>query len=361
MNGGRLDNIQILRGIAACLIVFVHASGRVQDRILDGWLLVGFSGVDLFFVLSGFIILYVSYEHLGSKEYFSYFLSRRLIRVYPIHLVIAMAILIIFPIVIQNKSLDLLGIFRSLMLYPTPTKFHINPPTWTLSHELIFYLIFSSAFWLRRSHFIALMAVWLSGIILYSQWRFTGDFAVKTLLSTKNYTFFYGCVIAYVVKNDLLPRSRSLAAGLVLAGTGFLLWTRASHPELDSFLALVQLRHLYFGIPCAAIVLGAVLLKAGPSRSPKRFLLLVGDASYSIYLIHPLIMNILMTKVKLGTMGNYVFVFLTLTISAIAAGLLAYLWIEKPLLQWLYARSPWHKPGMENLPSIHGRAQESLP
>lgn len=344
MNEGRLSSVQIIRGIAACLVVFLHASSQTRHGVLGGWPVWGLAGVDFFFVLSGFVITYISIDHFGDKKYFSYFLSRRLLRIYPIHWFFAILFLLLLPAMTSEKALDLPGIVQSMLLYPLPQRHHVNSVTWTLSHEIIFYSIFASAFWLRRNYFLALLGVWTSSILLFSYWKFSNNYALITVLSRMNYEFLYGCAVAFMIRKGYYPRGRIFAIAAIAAGVSFLIGTRIANPEMTDVRFLVRLRHLYFGLPCAAILFGCVLLESGSRTRIKQFLLFIGDASYSIYLVHPLVIGLLMKRAKLGTfITDKHLIFALLASCSIAAGCLAYACVEKPLLKWLYSRSPWNK------------------
>ena len=144
--GGRLANIQALRAIAVLLVMAVHTQANEArasaDAILPGWFYHGVSGVDLFFVISGFIMVWITRDQHGSARSVGRFLFARAARIYPpLWLFTTLAIL---GFVLQgtlDKWLAEYNVLTSYLLLPDQM-----PPvlgiSWTLVHELYFYLVF---------------------------------------------------------------------------------------------------------------------------------------------------------------------------------------------------------------------------
>jgi exopolysaccharide production protein ExoZ len=137
---GQINGVQALRALAAIMVVFSHLVG-FETRYLPGGVLVpdwfgyGQFGVDLFFVLSGFIIVESTRRLHGSAAAGMVFLYRRVIRIYPVYwayLAAVLAVWLVNPAVLgggQGREVDLVA---SIFLYPS-TASHVMLVSWTLS------------------------------------------------------------------------------------------------------------------------------------------------------------------------------------------------------------------------------------
>ena len=150
-----INSIQFLRGFAALAVVVHHTGGYVK-RYFEPTLLfedkfsIGFAGVDLFFVISGFIIHFTSKNYLNNPSKLKEYLKKRFIRVYPIYWIITTILIISSWLIVEilDKNIFSIGYPNTLIAYIQtylllPLHFAINPVTWTLSYELFFYLCFA--------------------------------------------------------------------------------------------------------------------------------------------------------------------------------------------------------------------------
>ncbi|MEG8039988.1 acyltransferase [Sphingomonas sp. LR60] len=140
----QFDNIQYLRAVAALMVVFHHARNPLAGGFnpLLGYT-IGEAGVDIFFVISGFIMLTI-----GVKEQVGTFISRRLVRIYPLYWIACF--LTLFVLIASKKENLFVGhVIKSFLLIPYYNPIHggeiwpILVPGWTLSYELFFYGIFA--------------------------------------------------------------------------------------------------------------------------------------------------------------------------------------------------------------------------
>lgn len=150
----RLESIQILRGIAASMVVFHHFTAAVMDYahansmvVQSGIGRLGACGVDIFFVISGFIMVYTTREKDGAREAIS-FLRKRVLRIYPLYWIWTSVILIIWltGIGLRAHLYGIRFIVGSYLLFPVANGDHFHPlldQGWTLSFEMLFYLIFA--------------------------------------------------------------------------------------------------------------------------------------------------------------------------------------------------------------------------
>ena len=120
-------NLQCCRGIAAIIVLFGHSNVIQDPKLFSGFFIPGWCGVDFFFVLSGFIIYYINVRFVGKPSAFKQYISKRLLRVYPIYWLYTLMFLIIAlafykyngSYLIQWIGTNFIGITRSFTLYPT--------------------------------------------------------------------------------------------------------------------------------------------------------------------------------------------------------------------------------------------------
>ncbi|EKK7732625.1 acyltransferase, partial [Cronobacter sakazakii] len=137
-----LHTLQIVRGVAAMMVVTNHLWGTVFGGIFkyNGGL-----GVDIFFVLSGFLMVFTQKETRGPIE----FLSGRIFRIYPMYILVSLP-LIIMMVEVNNPF----KILSNLFLIPTFGQLQhrlANDPAWTLVYEMIFYVMFSASLLISRN------------------------------------------------------------------------------------------------------------------------------------------------------------------------------------------------------------------
>ena len=144
----RLVNIQALRGLAALMVVITHLptmeTKHAGDALLSQSVMLGISGVDLFFVISGFIMVYVTWQSQNSLRNAGEFLFARATRIYPIYWIVALALLAVGLVKPGLFSFDpeQTSIVKSLALWPQD-GFPMLKVAWTLIHEMYFYLVFA--------------------------------------------------------------------------------------------------------------------------------------------------------------------------------------------------------------------------
>ena len=255
----KLRSIQVLRGVAAMAVVVHHAfPGRTQ---------LGAAGVDLFFVISGFIMA-TSASGRQPLE----FLADRAWRIYPMWLIALAPWLLISP---QTP----LEVVRGITLWPVFGDQFLNPALgvgWTLSFELVFYLAFALALATRPAIPIVLYGLCLA--VGFESRHVLFWFLGSPLV----FEFLLGVAISRA------PRVADLGVPMVFAG--FLWFALVPSTYYDqAFGPGALFRALFWGLPAAMIVYGAWSLEEwfGRRMFPVPFLL--GCASYSIYLVHPLV------------------------------------------------------------------------
>lgn len=300
-----LINIQFLRFAAAMLVVLYHSSAHLRSVGIDQGAVfalseaIGFAGVDIFFVISGFIMAWTTRQASGVEEGWQ-FLRRRVARIYsgywPFFL-IAMAVFAwANPEFFARSDLG-----RSAILWPTNKL--LVAVSWTLIFELYFYLCYTLliAFFQRRHDTVLIIA--FAAVVawsVYSQFvrqaYAPGNLEYMSLaeyyMASPYMAEFVGGSLAasWLMRRPNGPGWVWLIAGSLLFCAGAW-WNNRffdSHIEQGYW---VFYRVIVFGVPSVMILLGLVRLENQGHRAPHRFSLLAGGASYAIYLSHTLILT----------------------------------------------------------------------
>jgi exopolysaccharide production protein ExoZ len=298
MNDRKIASLQVLRGVAALMVVSHHARRAVSARrpedlvytdfsiILSEIIELGSVGVDLFFVLSGFLMLHIAEPYFRGQRSVFDFLLQRVVRIWPLYLVATFVALI--PALATLVRTGVMGYdltpYRLLGLVFVPT-FNANGGIqpilgvgWTLSYEFLFYLAFAAILPFGRPHALVRLAAVL--LALHGVGQILGSSAMGHFLrSDLLLEFFAGGTIAILFQRGLLRFGTG--AALIAAG-GVLLLGSTLLPASN------VPRAVAFGVPACLAFTGFLTLEgrvAWPS-----WLLLVGDASYALYLFHTLLL-----------------------------------------------------------------------
>lgn len=339
-------SIQALRALAALLVTLFHVSMKMEDVAIYSPFLrcfkAGFGGVDLFFVISGFIITHTSLSKINRPHQLLFYLKKRFGRIYAIYwLVLLLAGILSLWLKAFAPSLQWLsysfnpaGIVKAVTLFPTHDS--LLPVTWTLSYELYFYTLFGLV--IASSYFLIIPIALAAATLLNSLASVAGlpvlfEFGFHSfLLSPFNLEFCFGIAAYFLARRyafTIHPALLALSVFLFfLAGE----WIDPSE---------IGLRIWGFGVPATVILLGLVRCELTGSFSYPGWLLKLGDASYLLYLIHiPAIMMLTQALMILG-FSNYV-----VPANVLLVGFLAWFsWqmhhrVEKPLLSWLMTSRP---------------------
>jgi len=330
---GTIHSIQVLRFVAALIVVVFHAHvalmlnfpGHVPDQV-DHAFKVGASGVHIFFVISGFVMVYTT---LRSGLTPARFLKRRLIRIYPIYWLVAGAYLVIHQFLGTPYDLTPQQIAGAALLFPRASSLVIGPG-WTLSFEMYFYLCFAIALFAGpRRGILALSFLYLAsvagGLVLEPQTPWGKLFTDSLLLE-----FMMGAFLGYAFSRRCIVSRRLggilVLAGLALFGCGFWL----DYDRLPSVIS--------WGIPSLLLVTGSLAFEPELRSPVGRFFAKLGDSSYLLYLSHVLIIDLLLVTPIVALNRS---LSAAIGVSALVAVLctiiaaIGYEWIELPLLRAL--------------------------
>ena len=327
-------SIQYLRAIAAMLVVALHATIAIRRDYAHDFAIftTGHFGVDIFFVISGFIMWTIASTRETSP---ALFFERRVIRIVPLYWALTIPTALIssdggFHV---EPLTDYGSLARSFFFIPewneklgsvTP----ILVPGWTLNLEMFFYAVFALTLVLKpKPRLLTIVAILSALAASRLAIGVSGIAAINLYTNSIVGEFAFGVLLGWFFQNGFSkiadrPGAWRYGLGLIAAGAAATMFS-----EL-----LTDARILYFGIPALMIVAGALLTERTLARFPLRPLRFLGDASYSIYLAH-----IMAQSVSLKIFGplfgasSPVLAVLGMTACGCAAGVLVHLFIEKPL------------------------------
>jgi exopolysaccharide production protein ExoZ len=350
----RIHNLQALRGVA-CLLVFVfhlafaeaQAGGELAKQAYAG-LVFGQAGVDLFFVLSGFVITWVNADILGDHTRLVGYVGRRLWRIFPVYWVCWCAAL---PLVRWLGVIDL-GQFlnpgkalRLLALLPTSDYNPVLPQAWTLNFEIVFYLAFAVFLFVPRRAFVPLLGLWLAGVVAAlglppnaAMFTVRAFRPAAWLLHPFVLEFLLGCFAAVAIRRGWTGGARTiLMAGLLGFAAGAVVTC------MDPVAASpARWRVLLFGVPSSLIVFGAVAVERSQGWVLPRWLQICGDASYPIYLVHMVVLDVV--RKNLGGLSDnwlgHVTRICLLIIAGLGTGFVVHAVVEQPLMNLVRRRRP---------------------
>jgi exopolysaccharide production protein ExoZ len=276
-----LESVQALRALAAASVIMYHL-----DLFHKG----GY-GVDIFFVMSGFIIAFI------CAQTTDHFMAKRLIRIIPLYWLGTLgvfAIAVAAPSVLNSATANVVELIKSMAFVPYEHSNGSVKPLlflgWSLQYEIFFYMVYGVA--LRVSKKWASMVA----VVMLIAIAFVGGKIPESSTILKFYSnpiileFAFG-VAAFEVwkryKTQLARIPVVLAAAVALVCYSWILYKtdRVSRPD----------RLLQVGLPSVMIFLSFLTVERRV-RFPK-WVLLVGDASFSLYLFHPYVLQLVDKKI----------------------------------------------------------------
>jgi peptidoglycan/LPS O-acetylase OafA/YrhL len=329
-----LRSLQACRAFAALLVVVFHTScgifrlpkyfghkpfGPVFDF--------GFAGVDFFFVLSGFLMMYVHAGDFGQPRALGGYLWKRFTRIYPAYWVVFAAVLPVYFLVPQfgldsQRSADVIA--RAIFLFPHPQNQQVVGVAWTLTYEIFFYVVFALLILNKRIGWL-IFTGWTI-CILIQPW--VEAFPWSFLFSAQHLRFLAGISVALVLARWQLPLPRTVAAtGMtVFLGVGLL---DAYCGPVDYWMHLMG-----YTLGSALTLAGLVQAERSGLIHPPNWVVYLGNASYAIYLVHFFALSLFAKIVKVVQLDLYLpdtVLFCVHVIVAVGAGCLFHHLVEHPL------------------------------
>jgi exopolysaccharide production protein ExoZ len=325
-------SIQYLRGIAALLVVLSHVAWKGKQYSTDplSAFRIGEAGVDIFFVISGFIMCHTTAKSLNTIGDSVNFMAHRVTRIIPLYWALTLLVLpvyLLFPARI-NSGGGVTEIFNSFFLVPTDNKYLIQAG-WTLSYEFFFYGIFAVGMLMGKRVGHAATALVLVGLFCFgtafNPETTLGKFATDSLLVE----FAFGILLYHM-------RIRGLMTPML--GTVSIIVAVILLLSVNFDLTHARYRCFRLGVPAFLLCYGLVSLEAKLLKAPFSALKSLGDSSYSLYLTHPFSLALLgpMIFYVMGRNNGAIFA-LVLTLSAVVLGWYCYKHFENRITRLVKA------------------------
>lgn len=371
----KLDWLQSLRGFAVMVVVFTHARnfliGTDQLALAETLFRQGAMGVDLFFIISGFIMVYTTWRSDGSLDYTINFAIKRFARIWPPYaLVTLIFVAASYSFRYYTSPDNWVVLAKSLAMIPAdparPLYFGLALPLgWTLEFEMYFYLVFGICLLFKRLRWAVLTAWMLLTVVAlpYSRRGLALDvqddlhFSLGYLSLMTNpivLEFLAGALIALIYLNKHLRiKNATVCWHLIALAIAFPLWY--IYTGVGDFHGPLK-----WGWPLALMFLVLAICSKTVNIVPPRFLVWLGTISFSLYLTHTTTQT-LVTRCLMGlNLDRYIHswgqVFLT-TVWAVSVAALSHHYLEQGLsnatrdwLLRLYHRTRRAPPGGGALP-----------
>ena len=337
-----LRSIQYLRGAAALMVVIYHVYVQLYRLGYSGPLPNFLSiGVDIFFVISGFIMWYTTFD---DKLTPADFLRHRIIRIVPLYWLVTgfyLFVLLVHPSIMQSAQFNLYHVITSFLFIPYP---HPAAPEWmwplvvqgwTLNYEMFFYLLFGLCLVIPVSWRALAIVTLLVSLATLQSFGPPANSILKFYSSSIVLEFAFGVGLAYLYTRGA-ALSRFYSVALILAGI-------AVAVSFSGTLALSR-RAIDYGIPALFIVAGAVFFERRRGVPEMTLPKLLGDSSYSLYLTHGMILSAygqFWHKFGFPAVAQPITFLLFSAIGvmiAIIFGVAVYKFIEWPLVRYLSMR-----------------------
>ncbi len=343
-----LRNVQGLRALAALLVVLHHigTTDGIETHYLPGagpifgWLRnSGAAGVDLFFVISGFIMMTTSWRSFGATGASAKFFLRRLVRIYPPYWLVLIPLLAVYLIAPDHFTgyhpvhPDLVASFLLLPSLGGQLLF----VAWTLVFEMYFYAVFAPLLLLRRQFVLPALALWaVAEAVLFGTCHDSPNPYLAFLGEPLPFEFLFGCCVGLLYVKGALHAPAALVAAAVTAFCAALVASELVPREL------VNIERVFlFGMPAALLVYAAVAVESKGGLVVPAALVAIGDASYAMYLWHSPLLSALGQQVaRLHAHGLVAHVMLVAVLLAavLAFSLAVYRYAERPLTRYLNDR-----------------------
>jgi exopolysaccharide production protein ExoZ len=335
MPAPKFVGIQSLRFVAALMVVITHTTYMIGERIYGVGMTTawreGNAGVDIFFVISGFVMMTSGRSFMNTVTGARDFIIRRLLRIVPLYwfaTTLKLLAVLLIPAATIHSGIDPLHVISSYLFLPHHNVDHDVMPLvavgWTLMFEMFFYTLFAAALYLKRSPIGVVLPIFmaLSCLSLLRQpeagaWQFYLD---PILME-----FALGMLAARLIRNGLVMQVRHALALMALAFASLLLPSDLYGSE----------RAIGWGLPAFVIVLCTAAIEPFLSKHLPRVLSYLGDTSYALYLFHGFYVPIVgIALLKLG-IAQPAFAFALSVAGSIVLGAAVHRFIEIPLGSWL--------------------------
>lgn len=359
----KLASLQALRGIAVLGVVAFHMTTVEQkysggDLLLPGLLTLGQSGVDLFFAISGFVMVTVTRGRFGGGETGRFLWGRfsRIYSTYWFYYLLTAAVLLVRPGWVNATQGHQANLLTSFFLFPD-AQLPLVMVAWSLTHELWFYLVFAGLLQLREKLLLPMLLAWGAAVILantlYPPLQQPG--VARIVLHPYTLEFIGGALAAILFhRRKTPPRSRPfvLATAALAVVAGMALVYRFDILNGQGLLRALAVGTLY----SLLLAIAAAAERSGILRAPKS-LVVFGDISYTVYLSHILVLAAVgrlwrATFATPESLLDNALVLPAMLLAVAGCGWLLWRTVEKPLLTFSQGlREQWFARPARDLPA----------
>jgi len=320
----RVNSIQYLRAIAALSVVIFHTLQSSTYRFP-----VGAAGVDIFFVISGFIMASLISSNESDP---TIFIVRRLARILPLYWFCTLAAIIINnfkPGIFYEFDPSIQNLILSLLFIPHIGTTALGSPTlgqgWTLEYEMFFYfLCLLSLIFFNKNRLYMLTCIILT-IVIFGILFNPSQKILSTYSSPLLCEFAFGIGLSMAWRARLLPNFQP--TGWILACLGVAVFVG----ETIGIIPLFGVRALDWGIPAFMIVAGALMAENAGMMPISRLGLILGDSSYALYLTHGFVISPFLWKYSDKSVVERLIVCIALSVTL---AIIIIFFVERPLYEF---------------------------
>ncbi len=336
----KIQNIQALRGIAVFMVILYHfvtiEEKYGNDNIISpSFFSLGIYGVDLFFIISGFIMVWVTQTSFQNINKIKRFLYHRATRIYPTYWFFTTIILIVFlikPSMINNAHGNKADIIESFLLIPYKNALLLNV-AWTLVYEMFFYFIFTIILFFKKEFLLYIAPSIVLGLVLLN--IVVPNYTVDNIYISFVYSpyfieFFIGVIIGLTFIYQDFKKYKYVMFGFI----SLLFIISIFNGDMNGY-RLDVWNILMISIPLALFFYLMVLAEIKYKIILPTIVQYIGNASYSIYLSHISVLSVLgliWRKMYLNDFSN-ILMFVIMIPLTIISGYIFYKIIEKPVLK----------------------------
>jgi exopolysaccharide production protein ExoZ len=348
---GKIDSIQALRAVAVILVIYAHAIDSANENLgksyqtqffyLEDW---GAIGLDLFFIISGFIIATVLPAYAKRKAWKDFFV-KRFTRIIPLYWLLS--IVAAFTITKASPSIKAASL-KTIFFFPIfdvkEFYFPLISVGWSLSYEVYFYvlaglLLIAGSKRLNAGNVTIIVLLSLVGYLVNP----TNVF-IKFITSPLLLEFAIGVTAAVIYKQatEFIDKRWLKPAAIIIAITGAALMVATiftGYKNLSEAAIVINFNHpalyrsLIWGVPCGMLVFGLTLAEKTFALAIPKLLIRVGDASYSAYLIQGFVIYYFTLLYKLAVNSNPDLYIVVCTVVCTIVSIPIHLYIEKMLIK----------------------------
>lgn len=309
----KLDNLQILRGISALLVCCFHFKEylNIKTHLIGDFIFSkGSIGVPLFFIISGFIMVYTTksskYNSKSTKLLLD-FLIKRIIRIVPLYYLLTFAWIILGGGLALYLSGDNFSrVWHSLLFLPQKDEFPVLYLGWSLNSEMFFYLLFALSFLFGKNRYYVLFGILTINIILGQLYEFQSAYLT---IATSMLNIYFVIGMTFGLLFDKMAYFKKFRTPIIIISVSLFLLFLTPLLQWKNSMTIGVVSLLFFGF---------LNLRKEYTCKLSKILIKIGDYSYSLYLVHPFV-EIIFRKFKFENWLNVPLFAMMLSTSIIAA------------------------------------------